>query len=416
MYKVDTLQLDSLPLKDALFKALDAAPIKQETKIVMINDALGKILAEDLFVQKNLPSFDNSAMDGYAFKAADAGKKVKIQKSIFAGEKPKPSLKKGECYKIMTGAQVPADADTIAPFEKCSDITDKTVTLPQHIQKGANLRLKGEETRVGEILFPKGTYLGYAEVALLAAQGITAVKVILPLKIAVVSSGNEIREPWENASEDEIYNANAFGITALLRSFGFDAVYVGSIPDNLQQTTEYLASIKSYDVILTTGGISHGDADYLYQAFIANGMKSLFHGIAVKPGHPTMMGVMRDIFIMGMPGNPLTTMVMTHTLSLPILFKMQGALAPHHIPVMAKMGQKLHFRGNRTHIVLGQLRDGVFYPTNGGKVGSGMLTPLSRSNALAYFDQSKEKVENGEFVKIVLMSDLTRSQHFELLN
>ena len=411
-----TLQLDSLSLKDALSKALDAARTKQETKIVMINDALGKVLAEDLFVQKNLPSFDNSAMDGYAFKVSDAGKTVKIQKSIFAGEKPAASLNEEECYKIMTGAQVPPDADTIVPFEKCTQITDKTVTLPADIQKGANLRRKGEETKVGEVLFNKGTRLDYAQIALLAAQGITAVKVILPIKVAVVSSGNEIREPWEMANEDEIYNANAFGITALLRSYGFDAVYVGSIPDNLERATAYLASIKSYDVILTTGGISHGDADYLYQAFIANGMQPIFHGIAVKPGHPTMMGTMHDTFIMGMPGNPLTTMVMTHTLSLPILFKMQGASSVHHTPSLAKMSQKLTFRGNRSHIILGTLQDGIFYPTNGGKVGSGMLTPLSQSNALAYFDETKKSVEANEIIKIVMMHDLTRVKTFGLLN
>jgi len=382
----------------------------------MIDDALGKVLAEDLFVQKNLPSFDNSAMDGYAFKAGDAGKRLKIQRSIFAGEKPEATLGEGECYKIMTGAQVPGDADTIAPFEKCSDVSEEAVTTPKDIQKGSNLRKKGEETKVGDVLFTKGTLLGYAEIALLAAQGITAVKVVLPLKIAVVSSGNEIREPWERASEDEIYNANAFGITALLRSFGFDAVYVGSIPDNLERTTAYLAGIKSYDVILTTGGISHGDADYLYQAFVANGMKSLFHGVAVKPGHPTMMGVMRDIFIMGMPGNPLTTMVMTHTLSLPVLFRMQGAAAVHHTATLARMGQPLNFRGKRSNIVLGSVRNGIFYPTRGGKVGSGMLTPLSESNALAYFGENTQSVEEKTLLKVVMLHDKTRSEMFELLN
>ena len=410
------MQLDSLSLQEALEKALEAAPIKRETKIVMIDDAPGKVLAEDLFVQKNLPSFDNSAMDGYAFKASDAGKRLKIQRSIFAGDKPKATLNKGECYKIMTGAQVPSDADTIVPFEKCSDITDDAVTLPENIQKGANLRRKGEETKVGNILFEKGTLIGSAQTALLAAQGITAVKVILPLKIAIVSSGNEIREPWERASEDEIYNANAFGITALLRSFGFDAVYVGSIPDNLEEAISYLAGIKSYDVILTTGGISHGDADYLYQAFVTNGMKSLFHGVAVKPGHPTMMGVMRDIFIMGMPGNPLTTMIMAHTLSLPILFHMQGSTRIHHTPTLARMGQTLSFRGKRSHIVLGNVQNGVFHPTRGGKVGSGMLTPLSQSNALAYFSHKRDRAEKEELIKIVTLHDLTRNESFELLN
>ena len=410
------MQLDSISLDNALKKALKAAPIKRETKVVMLDDALGKVLAEDLFVQKNLPSFDNSAMDGYAFKAADAGKRLKIQKSIFAGEKPKASLQENECYKIMTGAQVPSDADTIVPFEKCNDITKEAVTIPADIQKGANLRKKGEETKVGDTLFSKGTHLGYTEIALLAAQGITAVKVILPLKMAVISSGDEIREPWEHASEDEIYNANAFGITALLRFFGFDAVYVGSIPDDLESTKSYLASIKSYDVILTTGGISHGDADYLYQAFVANGMQTLFHGVAVKPGHPTMMGIMRDIFVMGLPGNPLTTMIMTHTLSLPVLYAMQGNKEIYHTHSLAIMAQDLNFRGERSHIVLGEVKNGTFYPTKGGKVGSGMLTPLSQSNALAYFDQSVKSIKQNEIIKIVMLNDLTRCKKFDLLN
>ena len=410
------MQLTTLSFTQALQKALDAAPIQEETKIVMLSEALGKVLAEDLHVRKNLPSFDNSAMDGYAFKIEDAGKRVEVRTTIFAGDTPKALLEKNECYKIMTGAQVPSDVDTIVPHEQCTDVTPQAVTLPKKIKKGANLRKKGEETQVGDTLFQKGTKLGAAEIALLAAQGITAVKVFLPLKIAVVSSGNEIKEPWESANEDEIYNANAFGITALLRSFGFDAVYVGSMPDDLESTTKYLSKISSYDVILTTGGISHGDADYLYRAFLANGLEPLFHGIAVKPGHPTMMGVMKNIFVMGMPGNPLTTMVMTHSLALPVLFQMQGALRVHHTATLATITQELSFRPNRTHLVLGSVKDGRFAPTNGGKVGSGMLTPLAQSNAIAYFDQTCDHIAQESLVKIVLLDDTTRAETFELMN
>ncbi len=408
--------MDTISLASALHEALQNAPVKQETKTVMLSEALGKVLAQNLTVKKNLPSFDNSAMDGFAYAHTDAGKRVKVHSTIFAGDKPVASLKEGECYRIMTGAQVPHDADTIAPIEKCADVTQTEVTLPHDIPKGANLRKKGEETTVGKILFEKGTLLGSSEIALLASQGITAVRVVLPLKIAVVSSGNEIKEPWEEANEDQIYNANAFGITSLLRSFGFDAVYVGAIPDDYDSTVSFLSSIKSYDVILTTGGISHGDADYLYEAFVQNGLRPLFHGIRVKPGHPTMMGVMRDIFVMGMPGNPLTTMVMTHTLSVPVLFRMQGAKRVHHTPLLAKLTQTLHFRGKRTHIVLGKVENGNFTPTRGGKVGSGMLTPLCESNALAYFDENTQQADADTLIKVLLLDDKTRSDAFSLMN
>ena len=410
------MQHDTHSFADALHSAIDAVNIKKETKTVLLDEALGKVIAEDITAQKNLPSFDNSAMDGYAFRYEDVGKRVRVAKTIFAGEVPQATLQAKECYKIMTGAQVPSDADTIAPFEKCSEITDDEVTLPSDIKKGANLRKKGEETSVGKPLITKGTLLEASHIALLAAQGIVALKVFLPIKIAVLSSGNEIKEPWEVASEDEIYNANAFGITSLLRSFGFDAVYVGSMPDDYETTLAYLKSVKSYDVILTTGGISKGEHDYIYKAFCDCGLKTIFHGVALKPGHPTMMGKMGDVFVMGLPGNPLTTMVVTHSLALPVLYALQGSNRCHHTAVKATISQELRFRGKRTHIVLGNVHNGVFTPTRGGKVGSGMLTPLCESNAVAYFQEGFQKVEEAQSVKVVMLQDTTRSETFEVMN
>ncbi len=406
-------QLQTVSLQEALECALNAAKGKKETKTVLLNDALGKVLAEDITARKNLPSFDNSAMDGFAFKAKDAGKTLKIKTTIFAGDVPQAILQEGECYKIMTGGQVPRDADTISPFDQCETIDETSVTLPSSIKQGANLRKKGEETTLGKTLLQKGTRLESSHIALLAAQGIVAVKVVLPLKIAVLSSGNEIKEPWERASEDEIYNANAFGITSLLQSFGFDAVYAGKIPDDFETTKNYLADIKSYDVIITTGGISHGEADYLYEAFLQNGLEPLFHGVRVKPGHPTMMGVMGEIFVMGLPGNPLTTMVMAHTLAIPVLFKLQGASKWHHLTTKATLAQPLTLKGKRAHLVLGTLQNGMFTPTRGGKVGSGMLLPLCESNAIAYFNETETRAwQKGESIGVVVLNDQTRRDLF----
>jgi molybdopterin molybdotransferase len=407
---------NTISLSQALFKALEAVTPKQESAVVMLDSALGKVLAEDIHVRKNLPSFDNSAMDGYAFAYSDAGKELRVVQTIFAGEVPKAILKSGECYKIMTGAQVPSDADTIAPFEVCEEVNKTHIIPPKQIKQGANLRKKGEECLEGSILLKKGTLLESSHIALLAAQGITAIKVFLNVKVAVISSGNEIKEPWEEASEDEIYNANAFGITALLQSFGFDALYVGSIPDDFDATVSFLASISSYDVILTTGGISHGEADYLYEAFIKNGLTPLFHGINLKPGHPTMMGTMQDTFVMGLPGNPLTTMVIAHTLSVPVLFKMQGNSSYFHTVSYATLAHSLTFRPGRTTLVLGELQNGVFTPTRGGKVGSGMLTPLCESNAIAYFDETTSSVKEGTLIKVIKLNDTSRSDSFEALN
>ena len=408
--------MESISLSQALTSALHHAPVKQETKTVMLSEALGKVLAHKVLVRKNLPSFDNSAMDGFAFAHKDAGKTLTIKTTIFAGDKPSASLQEGECYKIMTGAPVPKDADTVIPIEKCEHVTDKSVTIPKEISKGANLRKKGEETTVGQTLLEQGELLESAHIALLASQGITALQVILPLKIAVISSGNEIKEPWESATEDEIYNANAFGITSLFRSFGFDAVYVGKIPDDYDSTVAFLSKISSYDDIVTTGGISHGDADYIYKAFVANGLEPLFHGVRIKPGHPTMMGTMGNKFVMALPGNPLTTMLMAHTLALPVLYKMQGARQWHHSALEATLAQELHFKGARTHLILGSVTEGKFIPSRNGKVGSGMLTPLCQSNALSYFDEETTSAHEGMRCKVVLLQDRTRSKTFNLMN
>ncbi|MFT7859528.1 MAG: molybdopterin molybdotransferase MoeA [Sulfurimonas sp.] len=406
----------SLSLSQAQQQVIESIAPKKESRFIPTMEAENSILAKDIVVKKNLPSFDNSAMDGFAFKNSDKGKKLKIAATVFAGEKGDCEIKAGECCKIMTGAKVPSGADTIAPIENCSDVNDLSVVVPEDIAFGANLRKKGEELKEGETLFEKGEILSASHIALLAAQGITTVEVLAPLDIAVVSTGDEIKEPWEVADGDEIYNANAFGIKSLLKQFGFTSSYIGKIPDDLEQTTEFLSKLKSYDVVITTGGISMGDADFLYQAFAANGLESIFHGVNVKPGRPTMMGKMGTTLVMAMPGNPLTTMLNVFTLSIPVLFKKQGACNCYHNTLYAKAGKSLKLRTGRDNMVLGSLKGGVFYPTRDNKIGSGMLSPLVESDAIAYFADNVEGFNEGETIKVVSLQDISRSYELNSIN
>jgi molybdopterin molybdotransferase len=250
----------------------------------------------------------------------------------------------------------------------------------------------------------------------LSAQGILAVEVYALPSIAIVSTGNEIKEPWQYASEDEIYNANAFGIKALLEHFGFSPHYVGAIPDNKETTVRFIASLKNYDVVLTTGGISKGDADYLYDAFITNGLEVWFHGVNLKPGKGVTFGKMGETYVMAMPGNPLATMLTSFTFAVPTLFKIAGANKCHHTFTYAEFSHDLHFKPGRTDIVLGILENGVFIPTRNNKIGSGMLTPLSESNAVAYIGEGYGTIEREDIVKVVLLNDTTRSEAFRALN
>jgi len=394
--------LDIYTFDEARKKALDSADTIGTAETVLLDSALGRVLAADVICRKNLPSFDNSAMDGFAFRHEDAGKHLKIATTIFAGERSDPILEGEQCYKIMTGAQVPPDADTVVPIEVCDEVTVQSVQIPAGISKGSALRKKGEEQQQGAILIRRGEVLDFSQIAMLSAQGIVAVSVYREISIAVLSTGNEIREPWEEASEDEIYNANAFGITALLKKHGFDPTYVGAIPDDLEKSIHFIQQLQCYDAVITTGGISMGDADFLEEAFVANGLEVLFHGVNVKPGRPTMMGKMGQTFVMAMPGNPMTTLLNIFLLSVPILRKLQGDTKPQHLAIKAPISQSLQLKPTRTNLVLGQMREGVFHVARDNKIGSGMLTPLMESNAVAVFSEGVSEVSEGKVVEVVL--------------
>jgi len=229
-----------LTLNEAKSALLNLAKPLHVKQIVPLEAALGQISASSILCQKNLPSYNNSALDGFAFRHKEGLENLQIVATIYAGDTQEPILKPNQCYKIMTGAKVPEDADTIVPFEGTIAYTDSQVTLPKKIKKGNAFRFKGEEQKKGNILIPKGVRISSAHIAILAAQGITHIEVSCKPRIVIVSTGDELKEPWQNSSEDEIYNCNAYAIGAILKSFGFDSQYAGVIPDNVE------ASIMMY--------------------------------------------------------------------------------------------------------------------------------------------------------------------------
>lgn len=409
-------KLNYLSFIDAYNLALKELLIQKSIQKMLVPNALNAVLAEDVIVQKNLPSFDNSAMDGFAFNYENKGKTLTIAATIFAGESPEPILSSGTCYKIMTGAKVPNDADTIVPIEDCIDVSKESVTIPQDIKKHNAFRPKGEEQSVGSVLFKKGEMVTPGHIALLASQGIMGVNVYRPLSIAVVATGDELKEPWESANEDEIYNSNASAIISLLEKYGFEGTYTGSIPDNLEESIEFIAQLKSYDVIITTGGISMGDADFLEEAFVANSLEILFHGIDVKPGRPTMIGTIDNTFVMAMPGNPLTAMINIFLLSVPILSKMQGKIAHHHDFVYAKNTKSFKARAGRANVVLGHMEEGKFTVTRNNKYGSGMMMPIVESNALVVLNESISVVEEETLLKVILFDALPSVKESKSIN
>jgi molybdopterin molybdotransferase len=401
---------------EAVEKSLQNAYGITLKEIISLERALGRVFSQDVVCAKNLPSFNNSAMDGFAIKAVDAGKTLKVNAVVYAGEVKEASLNEGECYKIMTGAQVPDDVDTIIPIENVVKFENNEVTLPQTVRKGDALRLKGEESKEGEVLFEAGEEISARTIAVLASQGIMNVEVYKKLSIAVVSTGNELKEPWEHASEDEIYNCNSYAIISTLQSKGFDASYIKVIPDNLEETIAFVSDLKSYDIIITSGGISMGDADFVGRAFEANGLVTLFDGVNIKPGRPIMMGRMEKTFVICLPGNPLTAMVNLYLFAMPIIRKIQGFKEHYHNTELAVNRGDFKTKAGRVNVVLGTLKGGDFLATRGNRYGSGMITVIEESNAMLLTSTDSSGCLENDSVKVIRLDGTYESDLQDIFN
>ncbi len=394
-----TLYDPSEAVATALAKTL---PITQQ-EMVSIFDALNRVLAEDIVCRKSLPAFDNSAMDGYAVKTADAGKRVTIKGTIFAGDFPKDvSITEGSVHKIMTGAFVPDTTDAIVPYEDAEVIDETTVKLPEKIKEGKHIRRLGEEVMAGDTILKKGDLIRPAHIAVLASQGITNIAVFRRLKVGVLSTGSEIKEPWEQAESFQIYNSNSSAIYASCLEMNLEVSYLGAIPDDKELFKKTIKDFYDYDVIFTSGGVSVGDADFTEEVFVSEGMEKIVHGMALKPGKHAMYGIMGKTTVIGLPGNPLSSIAVFMLFATPILAKMQGRTHFHQCVAKAKIAKEFSFKGNRANLILGTLSDGKFTATDDYKYGSGMLTPITRSNAFIIARQGVDAFKAGDTVRVIM--------------
>ena len=379
----------------------------KEYEWISLFSALGRVLGEDVTCKKNLPSYNNAALDGFAIKHNDCGKTLRIKTTILAGSVVEPCLGKNECYKIMTGAKVPDDVDTIVPFEECITYDATMAQIPLHVKKANALRLKGEEQLVGSVLLEKGACINSSTMAMLASQGITQIKVYKKLSIAVFSTGNELKNPWDSANENEIYDINATALIGLFAEHGFDAHYCGVIPDNLEKATAYFGNMKAYNALVTSGGVSMGEADFVEKALQANGFEALFHGINIKPGKPTMLGFMGKTVVSSMPGNPLAAYVNAFLFLIPLFKKMQGQKNFNFQSIEAINEITFKVKSGRVDLVLGTYNNGYFRVFNENKYGSGMITPLLKCNAILLTNEDTSSLEMSKKVNIFLFKSIS---------
>ncbi|WP_017529344.1 molybdopterin molybdotransferase MoeA [Pseudomonas fluorescens] len=348
-----------MPVETALQQLLalaEAAPIR-EPHALSLAECDGRVLAQDLVSTLDLPPWPNSAMDGYALRLADwTGEPLVVSQRIFAGTAPEP-LAPGTCARIFTGAPVPAGADCVEMQENAVLHADARVSFTEPLHLHQNIRPQGQETTVGECVLSAGTRLGPIELGLAASLGRDSLAVVRCVRVAVLSTGDELIEPGLPLSPGQIYNSNRRVLCSWLARMGCEVLDAGILPDDLEQTRTRLASLGSVDLILSTGGVSVGEADFLGVALREEGELALWK-LAIKPGKPLTVGHFRGVPVIGLPGNPASTLVTFALLARPYILRRQGVADVEPLRLEVPVGFEWPKPGNRREYLRGRIEQG----------------------------------------------------------
>jgi len=373
--------------------------IKQKSlKITPIEEALGFVLAEEIIATHNLPPYDNSAMDGYAVKVADSGKDVKVSHTIFAGDDSKEELNAGNGIKIMTGARIPMGTQCIVPIEDATDCKDG-VTLPQNLTISKHIRLAGEDIQKDEILLHRGDRLNAHQITLLASQGISHIKVFKKPKVALFASGNELKMHFEKVEAHQLYNTNTPTLLARAKELGCEVDFIGTSIDTLKDLKTHIKSALDSDLIITSGGVSVGDADFTKEAFSEFGYEILFENIEIKPGKPTTFGKIGDTIILNLPGNPLAAALNFELFGQSIILALSGDKSKFINPINAKIKNDYKLRAGRRTLVPGYFDGEYFEVCN--HFAPGMVSPLANANSYIMISEECGFLEARSSVKII---------------
>lgn len=393
-----------MPVEVALARLLalaEAAPIR-DTEVLALPLCEGRVLAHDLVSSLDLPPWPNSAMDGYALNLTDwSGEPLSVSQRIFAGQAPE-ALACGTCARIFTGAPVPAGANCVEMQENAQVQADGRVLFTQALREGQNIRPQGQETTVGEVVLPAGTRLGPIEQGLAASLGCATLEVIRRVKVAVLSTGDELIEPGQPLGPGQIYNSNRVLLCSWLTRLGCEVLDAGILPDDLPATRQRLAELGAVDLILSTGGVSVGEADFLGIALREAGELALWK-LAIKPGKPLICGHFRGVPVIGLPGNPASTLVTFALLARPYLLRRQGVQAVEPLKFQVPAGFVWPKPGNRREYLRGRLEQGraVIYKNQ----SSGVLRSAAWAEGLVEVQEESTLVE-GDGVAFIPLSEV----------
>ncbi|NRB69934.1 MAG: molybdopterin molybdotransferase MoeA [Vibrio sp.] len=398
-----------MPIEEAMEQML--SPIKpiQTTLQLPLAEAIGYVLAEDILSPIFVPPFDNSAMDGYAIRIADLNSNnvLPLAGKSFAGQPLEGEWPKGTCVRIMTGAQIPEGCDAVIMQEN-TEQTEQGVKFNQtDVKPQNNIRPTGDDIRKDDVVLPKGARLTARDIPMIATLGISHVTVVRKPRVAFFSTGDELKPLGEPLEAGQIYDSNRYGIKPLIENFGCEPVDLGIIPDcpeELKATFEKAQTLA--DVVVTSGGVSVGEADYTKDILEQLGQIG-FWKLAIKPGKPFAFGKLSTAWFCGLPGNPVSAVLTMYVLVQPMLAKLAGHTewkAPESIPAITRSAFKK--APGRTDYQRGvyTIEDGKFVVETTGNQSSGAFRSMSLANCFVVLERERGRIEVGETVNIQLFN------------
>jgi len=369
-------------------------------EIIPIENSINRILACNIKAKFSMPRFNNSAMDGYGVKLKDNNNQVKVIDTILAGSYKETNIQDKEVIKIMTGARVPNSIEAIVPKELVEIIDENIIQLPQDIKQNQHIRFVGEDITKNDTLITTGEQINFAKITLLASQGITHIKVFRKLKVTVFASGEELKLHYDKEIKDyQLYNSNTPTLIARIQELGCEVLFVGMAKDNVESLKELINNSLDSNLIITSGGVSVGDADFTKEAFDSLNMDTIFNGITIKPGKPTILGKIKDTTILNLPGNPLASSLIFELFGKIIIQKLSGSKNIYHNTIKTQISQNLTNKKGRPTIISGFF-DGEYF-TPHSKQSPGMVSVLSHCNSIIVLDESVEELKQNQSVNIL---------------
>ena len=389
----------SMLLVEEAQKIVLSAVTRLGVERIVISHALHRVLAEDIAPGYDIPPHDNSSVDGYAVRAGDVRAassstpcRLDVQEDIPAGTVPEKGLSAGQASRIMTGGMVPEGADAVVMIENTSDANEQHVNIMKPVTSGQNVRYRGEDVRTGETVLRAGTVLGPGEIGLLASFQRSFLTVFRQPTVAILSTGDEVVEIDEPLTRGKILNSNSYSLA-------------GIVGDTEEAIREAIESMMHVDIILSTGGVSVGDYDYVKKVLVDLGADMKFWKVRMKPGKPLAFGVLNGIPFFGLPGNPVSCMVSFLLFVRPALRKIMGYEDLFLPIVQAQLGNDVNAGGDRRHYLRAHVsfEGGTFQATTVTGQGSGMLSSMAGTNGLVIVETGTTSILRGKIVSVLLM-------------